>query len=191
MWYNTYRGNKMIYVDIDGLTPCLVDNKTGDIVETEVIRVKRKSFLSKYNKNTGWYVDWSELLKENEVYAIVVKGTVAIQGLVAVRPDVNMKTSFVTWMVAAPHNNCEISESKQYNGVGGHLFAIAARRSCDYGFGGAISGFAANKDLMIHYINAFDAEPICMLHEYQIFIPEESGKKIQEVYSYEWTDDII
>ena len=102
MWYNTYRGNKMIYVDIDGLTPCLVDNRTG-----------------------------------------------------------------------------------------GHLFAIAARRSCDYGFGGAISGFAANKDLMIHYINAFDAEPICMLHEYQIFIPEESGKKIQEVYSYEWTDDII
>jgi len=104
-------------VEIDGLTPCLIDNETGDIVETEVIRVKRKSFLSKYNMNTGWYVDWSDLLKENEIYAIVVKGTVAIQGLVAVRPD---------------------------------------------------------------------AEPICMLHQYQIFIPEESGKKIQEVYSNEF-----
>lgn len=181
----------MICVEIDGLTPCLIDNETGDIVETEVIRVKRKSFLSKYNMNTGWYVDWSDLLKENEIYAIVVKGTVAIQGLVAVRPDADMKTSFVTWMVAAPQNNREMSENKRYNGVGGHLFAIAAKRSCDYGFGGAISGFAANKDLMAHYINAFDAEPICMLHQYQIFIPEESGKKIQEVYSYEWTDDII
>lgn len=70
-------------------------------------------------------------------------------------------------------------------------YVDVAKRSCDYGFGGAISGFAANKDLMAHYINAFDAEPICMLHQYQIFIPEESGKKIQEVYSYEWTDDII
>jgi len=181
----------MIYVEIDGLTPCLIDNASGEVVETEVIRIKRKSFLSKYNKNTGWYVEWSELLKENEVYAVVVKGTVAIQGMVAVRPDTDMKTSFVTWMVAAPHNNPEKVETKQYNGVGGHLFAIAAKRSDDYGFGSAISGFAANKDLMEHYIRMFAAEPICMLHQYQIFIPEESGKNIQEVYSYEWTDDII
>ena len=63
--------------------------------------------------------------------------------------------------------------------------------SYDYGFGCAISGFAANKDLMEHYCDAFEAEPICMLHPYQIFIPEEKGKQIREVYSYEWTDDII
>ena len=54
----------MIYVDIDELSPCLIDNTSGEIVETEVIRIKRRSFLSKYNKNTGWYVDWSELLEE-------------------------------------------------------------------------------------------------------------------------------
>jgi hypothetical protein len=30
-----------------------------------------------------------------------------------------------------------------------------------------------------------------MLHEYQIFISEEAGAKIREVYDYEWTDDII
>lgn len=30
-----------------------------------------------------------------------------------------------------------------------------------------------------------------MLHPYQIFISEEAGKSIQEVYDYEWTDDII
>lgn len=181
----------MIYVNIDELSPCLIDNTSGEIVETEVIRIKRRSFLSKYNKNTGWYVDWSELLEENEVYAVVVKGTVAIQGLVAVRPDDNMRSSFVTWMVAAPNNNSLVVASKQYNGVGGHLFAIAAQRSYDYGFGCAISGFAANKDLMEHYCDVFEAEPICMLHPYQIFIPEEKGKQIREVYSYEWTDDII
>lgn len=181
----------MICVEIDELTPCLTDNESGEVVETEVIRIKRKSFLSKYNKETGWYVNWADLLEENEIYALVVKGTVSIQGLVAVRPDDNMKSSFITWMVAAPCNNPEKCGVKRYNGVGGHLFAIAAQRSDEYGFGCAISGFAANKELMVHYAKAFGAEAICMLHPYQIFIPEESGKNIQEVYNYEWTDDII
>jgi hypothetical protein len=88
-------------------------------------------------------------------------------------------------------NNPEKCDVKRYNGVGGHLFAVAAQRSYEYGFGCAISGFAADAKLMNHYIEAFDAEPICMLHPFQIFIPEESGAKIREVYDYEWTDDII
>ena len=90
--------------------------QAGEIVETEIIRVKRKSFLSKYNKNTDWYVSWADLLDENEIYALVVKGSVSIQGLVAVRPDVDMRAAFVTWMVAAPWNNPQISPNKRYNG---------------------------------------------------------------------------
>lgn len=39
-----------IDVLIDELTACLKDNSTGELVETEVIRIRRKSFLSKYNK---------------------------------------------------------------------------------------------------------------------------------------------
>ena len=35
----------MIAVEIDELTPCLKDNNTGAILETEVIRIKRASFL--------------------------------------------------------------------------------------------------------------------------------------------------
>lgn len=181
----------MICVEIDELTPCLIDVESGEVVETEVIRIKRKSFLSKYNRTTGWYTNWSGLLKENEIYAVVVKGTVSIQGLVAVRADELMKSSFVTWMVAAPHNNPEKVVLKRYSGIGGHLFAIAAQRSTEYGYGGAISGFAASSKLMEHYCNVFGAEPICMLHPYQIFIPEEAGKHIQEVYNYEWTEENI
>lgn len=45
----------MITVTIDELTPCLIENETGDIKETEVIQIKRKSFLEKYNDKTGWY----------------------------------------------------------------------------------------------------------------------------------------
>jgi len=188
------RKKKMICVEIDELTPCLRDVKTGDIVETEVIRIKRSSFLSKFNKNTKWYISWADLLKENEIYALVVKGSVSIQGMVAVRPDCDMKAAFVSWMVAAPHNNSQMlydGEQKEYSGVGGHLFAIASQISCKYGFGGAISGFAANSDLMSHYCDVFNAEPICMLHPYQIFISEEEGEKIRRLYDYEWTDEII
>ena len=35
----------MLTVGIDELTPCLKDNMTGAIIETEVVRIKRISFL--------------------------------------------------------------------------------------------------------------------------------------------------
>ncbi len=176
---------------IDTMTPCLKDAETGEIVDTEVIRIRRSSFLRKYNRKNGWYVNWNELLKENEIYALVIHGSVNIQGLLAVRPDVSMASAFVTWMCAAPENNPEMTLQKKYEGVGGHLFAIAAQCSFNYGFEGAISGFAADRKLMEHYCKVFDAEPICMLHPYQIFISEAGGARIKEVYDYEWTDEII
>ena len=141
----------MLTTWIDTMTPCLKDTKTGELVDTEVVRIKRASFLRKYNKKNGWYVNWNELLEENEIYALVIHGSVDIQGLLAVRPDENMASAFVTWMCASPENNPELSQKKKYEGVGGHLFAIAAQRSFDYGFGGAICGFAANQKLMEHY----------------------------------------
>ena len=59
----------MIYVDVDEMTPCLRDNFTGELVQTEVVRIRRRSFLRKYNKATMWYVDWADLLDTCEVYA--------------------------------------------------------------------------------------------------------------------------
>ena len=179
----------MIYVEIDELTPCLKDCKTGEIVDTEVIRIKRKSFLSKYNKKNGWYVNWASLVDENEIYALVLKGTVDIQGLLAVRYDKNMQATFVSWMVAAPHNNKLIGNEKKFEGVGGHLFAIAVDVSIGYGCDGEFTGFAANEELEKHYCEKFDAVKIHMLHPYQILISEEAGMKIKEVYTYEWTEE--
>jgi len=73
----------MINVEIDEFTPCLKRVKTGQLVETEAIRIRRKSFLRAYNKKNGWYVDWADLAEENEIYALVVEGSVDIQGLLA------------------------------------------------------------------------------------------------------------
>ena len=47
-------------------------------------------------------------------------------------------------------------------------------------------GFAANKQLLEHYINVFHAEYLGMLHQYQFFIDEIQAKKLLEVYNYEW-----
>lgn len=74
-------------------------------------------------------------------------------------------------------------------GVGGHLLAIASDRSMEYGYGGAMSGFAADQKRMEHFVTRYGAEPICQLHPFQIFFDEESAQRIREVYTYEWADD--
>ena len=102
-----------------------------------------------------------------------------------------MQGVFITWMCTAPLNNKQLGNEPRYVGVGGHLFAIAAQKSMDYGFGGAITGFAANMDLVQHYCRAFHAEHIGMLHEYQIFIDEKPAQELVEVYDYEWTDEEV
>lgn len=47
--------NKIHEIDvwIDDFTPCLKDNLTGEVVNTEVVRIRRKSFLSKFNRKSG------------------------------------------------------------------------------------------------------------------------------------------
>lgn len=51
---------------------------------------------------------------------------------------------------------------------------------------GALHGFAENPKLLEHYIEAFQAEYLGLLHQYQFFIGEEQAKKLLEVYHYEW-----
>ncbi len=181
----------MICVDIDDLTPCLVDSTTGETIETEVIRIKRRSFLSKFTEKNGWYTNWQALLKDNEVYALVVKGSVDIQGLVAIEDNPDYGAVYISWAVAAPQNNPELYDSKKYNGVGGHLLAIAIDRSEALGHHGDVTGFCRNKEIMDHFVNSYDADPIGILHPYQIGIYGTVAKKIREVYDYEWTDDEV
>lgn len=181
----------MVNVYIDEFTHCLKDAKTGELVQTEVIRIRRKTFLRKYNKKNGWYINWEELLDENEIYALVVEGSVDIQGLVALTKDESMQAVYIAWMCTSPENNRVIREDVKYNGIGGHLFAIAAQKSIEYGYGGFMYGFAANRDLLEHYVAVFNGEFIGVLHPYQFAIDEENAARIMEIYDYEWTDEEI
>lgn len=178
----------MVNVWIDEFSPCLRDSITGDIVETEVVQVTRKSFLSKYNKRTQWYINWAELLAENEIYALVVKGTTDIQGLVALQKNDDFQAAYITWMCASPQNNKEIVDIPKYLGVGGHLFAIGIDKAEEFGYDGVITGFAADEKLLQHYIATFGAFPLRALHPFHFMIDEVNAKKVKEVYTYEWTD---
>ena len=79
---------------------------------------------------------------------------------------------------------------KRY-GVGGHLFAIAIQKSVEYGFGGAVTGFAANDDLLKHYVKWFDADPIGILHPNHFIIEGLAARKVVSEYVYKWSDDKI
>jgi len=182
----------MICVDIDQLTPCLVNNVTGDIVNTEVIKISRKSFLSKFHSKNGWYTNWKNLSMDCEIYALVISGSVDIQGLIAMnlQKSSDMDVGFIDWAVAAPWNNPELVVQKRFDGVGGHLIAMAADWSEKNGYSNVVTGFCRNVDIMNHFINAYGAEHIPTgLHPYHIVFEQESALKIRRVYDYEWTDD--
>lgn len=179
----------MITVLIDEFTPCLKNTQTGEIVETEVVRLRRTSFLSKYNKRTGWYVNWSKFHDGAEIYALVIKGTVDIQGMIALEDAPQSKAVHILWAVAAPQNNIYRYGKKQYAGVGGHLFAIAGNRSVRLGYGGLVYGEAMNQEIMNHYIDNYGAEffPYGFpKHPYRIIIDTEAMAKIREEYTYEY-----
>lgn len=180
----------MITFTIDTLTPCLKETSTGEIYETEVIRLRRKSFLAKFNKRTGWYVNWSKFDDDVEVYALVLKGTVAVQGLVAVRNDVDARAVYIVWACTAPWNNKNEVKTQKYQGVGGHLISVAAELSFKRGFQGYIFADAINENVYKHYVKSFHASLIGMNNSlWRFMVDGENARKLMEVYNYEWTEE--
>ena len=192
-WYNIGMEERQrllkqgcINIWIDEIVPCLKDTVTGEMKETVVFKIESRSYLKQYTEQNGWQINWIELPADVEVYELALKDTKEIQGLGAVKNDVNSRAAFLHWACTAPQNNKHDFGKQKYSGVGGHLFAIAADKSVQWGYEGAMHGFALNKELLEHYIVTFNAEFLGMLHDYQFFINEINAKKLLEVYNYEW-----
>ena len=71
-------------------------------------------------------------------------------------------------------------------GVKNDKNSIAADKSIQWGYEGAIHGFALNKKLLKHYIEILGAVFLGALHEYQFFVIEKAAKQLLETYTYEW-----
>lgn len=176
---------------IDEVVPCLKDTETDEICETVVFRIESRAYLKLFQRANGWHINWNELNDDIEVYALATKKDNEIQGLIAIRDDIESNAVFMHWACTAPQNNHHEFGKQKYSGVGAHLFAIAADKSIQWGHDGACHGFAANRELLEHYVEKFGAEPLCLLHEYQIFINEIQARNLLGVYDYEWNNTEI
>lgn len=174
---------------VDEIVPCLKDKENNDqICETFVFRVESRSYLKKFQHKNGWMINWNELDKSLEIYALALKETNEVQGLIALKNDSKAKACYIHWACTAPWNNSHDFGKQRYTGVGGHLFAIACDKSKDWGYNGVVYGFALNEKLILHYIERFNAQWIGILHPYHFLIDEESANKLLEVYNYEWEE---
>lgn len=172
---------------IDEIVPCLKDTDTGELKETVVFKVESRAYLKKFKAAGGWHINWNEIPKDVEVYVLALKEDAnEVQGLIGLRKDTDAHAAYMHWACTAPWNNKHEFGKQKYEGVGGHLFAIAADKSKQWGFEGAMHGFAANEALLKHYIKTFGAEWLGMLHQYQFFVDEKAAERLLEVYSYEW-----
>lgn len=160
------------------------DVSSGSYVTTKVRRIRDKAQLKEFTEETGWDTDRVKLYDFNEIYALYVEDNTEVQGLVALYPDGNANSVYISWMCAAPHN--QKGPEQKYVGVGGHLFAVAADRSFHYGLRGELYGFASNSKLYDHYAKELKAIQVGILHDYHFIITSDVSKEIMEVYDYDY-----
>lgn len=67
--------------------------------------------------------------------------------------------------------------------MGGHLFAIAAQKSTEAGYGGFIYFEAKNVELVRHYAEKFGAFLMGMPHQYSMILDEDAAQRLLENYT--------
>lgn len=165
-------------IEIDNFTPCLVEISSGKIVDTQYSLATLEDL-----KTTGWNFKWSDSdLRNSEIYKLTLKGDAQIQGLVALNDFKKDNAIYVKLAESAPHN---IGKNKKFDGVGGHLFAIAIKKSIERGYGGFVFMDAKNIELVEHYQKTLGAVHIGGVHPYRMFIDESNAQKILNYYTLE------
>lgn len=172
-------GDRKMNLIIDKFTPCLENTETGELMPTVYERASRNDLL----QLKGWNFNWLDKeLEYTEIYKLCVAGDKKIQGLVAVTDFKRDMAVYVNIAESAPHN---LGKNKKFNGVGGHLFAIAAKISLEKGYGGFLFMDAKNTDLVKHYSKTLNAVLLGRPHPYRMFIDEENAMKLLDTYTFE------
>ncbi len=166
-------------IEIDKLTPCLAERVTGKIVDTRYSKAEPQEL--KALKKKGWNFNWNASdLRDTTVYKLMLDNDDAIQGLVAITDMPNDYSIHLKLAESAPHN---LGTDKKYEGVGGHLFAIAAKESLEKGYGGFLFFEAKNVDLVNHYQKAFGGRVIGGVHQYRMIIDEDAAARLLKKYT--------
>ena len=166
-------------IEIDKFTPCLEDARTGEILETAYSLASADDLAGL----KGWKFDWTASdLNGCEIYKLTLAGDEEIQGLIAISDMPHDSAVYINLAESSPQN---LGHNKKYAGVGGHLFAIAARRSYDLGHSCFFFLDAKNIELVHHYENLLNARLLGRPHQYRMYVDEESAFKLIEKYSLE------
>jgi len=165
---------------IDKLTPCLIEIATGKVLQTTFCLASNEDITGLTEK--GWLFDWlSDELKKTNIYKLLIEGDDTIQGLVSA--EVVRGAVYVHLVESAPHNR---GVDKRYEGVGGHLFAIAIKLSIVNGFDGYIFFEAKNMELVQHYSKMLGATRLpTRYHDYRMEVLEEQAHTIIDEYTLE------
>jgi hypothetical protein len=164
-------------IRIDKFTACLEDAQ-GNVLPTRSVRLSADE-LKPYKKSTGWFINWSTEAKTHEVYGLTLVNDDTVQGLISLRDDPENASVELGWVVAAKSNR---GVGRKYYGVGGHMFAIAAKRSEELGYNGFMYGMAKNQKLAEHYVKELGAKRYGYLN---ISIDEQAARELLNKYTFE------
>jgi hypothetical protein len=159
-------------VEIDALTNCLVHRLTGEIYETEMCRLYADEEFADH-----WRFNWSLHLNHGhfETHKLILKGDTEIQGLICLEIRENwvevILAESVPWNIG--------SFTKEFVGVGGHLFAFACKRSFELGFEGFVA-FQAKTRLIRHYQEKLHA--VLLDGKGRMAIDENAAKRLVSTY---------
>lgn len=158
-------------IQIDRLTDCLVERETGSIVGTKYM--ERITTITK-GECRGWKFDWSTTQKNGyTVYELFVKGDNTVQGRISLKIDGGVAD--VDIVESAPHN---YSHNGKFEGIGGHLFAIACQISFEAGCDGFVA-FTAKTDLVEYYKRTLRAQTV---KGNRMYLDEEAANILIDKY---------
>lgn len=156
---------------IDEFTNCLVERKTGEQVDTEYKLRPTPIMLKDYE---GWKFDWSRTEKNGYIiYELFLADDETVQGRISLRIDGGVAD--VDIVETAPHN---YGHTGKYQGVGGHLFAIACQVSMEAGCDGFVA-FTAKSDLIAYYQKVLNAQ---VARGQRMYIDEAAADILIEKY---------
>lgn len=156
---------------IDKLTDCLVERSTGEQVETEyhlrTAPIKPKDYK-------GWKFDWSKTERNGyDIYELFTVDDDTVQGRISMKIDGNVAD--VEIVETAPHNYGHLGK---YEGVGGHLFAVACQISKEAGCDGVVA-FTSKTSLVDYYKRVLNAVEIA---DRRLVIFEDAAEILLDKY---------
>jgi hypothetical protein len=169
---------KRLDFEIDKLTNSIENILTGEIFETEIVRLTSDdmSILA----SDEWLFDWvKEFMMGHEVYRLMIHGNTIIQGLISLedRPD----HIFIYLIESASFNK---GKSKLFHGVAGNLVAFACRCAFEREFEGFVV-FEAKSRLIKHYENSLGAK---RMYGQRMFIDRNASISLIQRYFKDFFD---